>query len=189
MAIREIMRAAVAGKGDSPRTKVFAISVLTSPNDASAREMGYALPVAELIKLRVRQAVACGCDGIIASADDDPNAIRTHGRSRASADRDPGIREAGGALDDHKRHATPAQAIARGADYLVVGRPITQADDPAAAARTDHRRHGAWTRLDEPTDADYDETTTLSPDAARDACRRHVNSSAMASTPLQIRRD
>src|ERR1700722_20784169 len=58
----EIMRAAVAGKGASPRTKVFAISVLTSLDDSAAREMGYALPVSELIQLRVRQAVACGCD-------------------------------------------------------------------------------------------------------------------------------
>ena len=61
----EIMRAAVAGKGGSTRTKVFAISVLTSQNDAIGADMGYALPVAELVKLRVRQAVACGCDGMI----------------------------------------------------------------------------------------------------------------------------
>src|ERR1700751_5880974 len=69
----EIMRAAVLGKARSARTKVFAISVLTSQNDESVREMGYALPVADLVKLRVRQAVACGCDGMIASAADDPN--------------------------------------------------------------------------------------------------------------------
>ena len=79
----EIMRAAVAGKGRSERTKVFAISVLTSLNDAAVREMGYALPVAELIRLRVRQAVACGCDGVIASADDDPNEMRRHGAMRS----------------------------------------------------------------------------------------------------------
>ena len=131
----EIMRAAVAGKGESPRTKVFAISVLTSLDDSAAREMGYALPVSELIQLRVRQAVACGCDGIIASADDDPNAIRRMAGAEHLLIATPGIREPGGAVDDHKRHATPAQAIARGADYLVVGRPITQAYDPAMAAR------------------------------------------------------
>ena len=91
----EIMRAAVAGKGRSERTKVFAISVLTSLNDAAVREMGYALPVAELIRLRVRQAVACGCDGVIASADDDPNAIRRHGECGASACRDTGDSRAG----------------------------------------------------------------------------------------------
>jgi orotidine-5'-phosphate decarboxylase len=130
----EIMRAAVAGKGGSERTKVFAISVLTSLDDAAAQEMGYALPVAELIRLRVRQAVACGCDGIVASADDDPNAIRRMARAEHLLIATPGIREPGGAVNDHKRHATPAQAIARGADYLVVGRPITKSDDPAAAA-------------------------------------------------------
>jgi orotidine-5'-phosphate decarboxylase len=131
----EIMRAAVAGKAGSPRTKVFAISVLTSLNDAAVREMGYALSVPELIRLRVRQAVECGCDGIIASADDDPNAIRKLAGADHLLIATPGIREPGGSADDHKRHATPAQAIARGADYLVVGRPITQADDPATAAR------------------------------------------------------
>ena len=47
----------------------------------------------------------------------------------------PGIREPGGDVHEQKRDATPAQAIARGADYLVVGRPITQANDPAAAAK------------------------------------------------------
>lgn len=131
----EIMRAAVAGKGGSERTKVFAISVLTSLNDAAVREMGYALPVAELIRLRVRQAVESGCDGIIASADDDPNAMRRMANAGHLLVATPGIREPGGSVDDHKRYATPAQAIARGADYLVVGRPITQADDPAAAAK------------------------------------------------------
>jgi orotidine-5'-phosphate decarboxylase len=131
----EIMGAAVSGRGGSARTMVFAISVLTSLDDAAVREMGYALPVAELIRLRVRQAVECGCDGIIASADDNPNAIRLMAGAQHLLIATPGIREPGGAADDHKRHTTPAQAIARGADYLVVGRPITQTDDPAAAAR------------------------------------------------------
>jgi orotidine-5'-phosphate decarboxylase len=97
--------------------------------------MGYALSVRELIKLRVKQAVECGCDGIIASADDDPGAIRREAGADGLLVVTPGIREPGGAVDDHKRHTTPAQAIARGADYLVVGRPIAKADDPAAAAR------------------------------------------------------
>lgn len=131
----EIMRAAVAGKAGSARTKVFAISVLTSLNDAAVREMGYALSVQELIRLRVKQAVECGCDGMIASADDNPNAIRAMAGAEHLLIATPGIREPGGSADDHKRHATPAQAIARGADYLVVGRPITQADNSAATAK------------------------------------------------------
>jgi orotidine-5'-phosphate decarboxylase len=131
----EIMRAAVAGRGASSLTKVFAISVLTSQNDASVKEMGYALPVADLIKLRVKQAVASGCNGLIASAADDPNAIRTMAAAPNLLIATPGIREPGGDTHEQKRVATPAQAIARGADYIVVGRPITQADDPAEAAR------------------------------------------------------
>jgi orotidine-5'-phosphate decarboxylase len=131
----DIMRAAVAGKAGSARTKVFAISVLTSQNDNSVREMGYALSVSELIRLRAGQAVACGCDGIIASAHDDPNAIRAAVGAPHLLIATPGIREPGADQHDQRRVATPAQAIARGADYLVVGRPITRADDPVASAR------------------------------------------------------
>jgi orotidine-5'-phosphate decarboxylase len=131
----DIMRAAVAGRGGSTRTKVFAISVLTSQNDTSVREMGYALSVPELIRLRVGQAVACGCDGIIASAYDDPNAIRATAGAQHLLVATPGIRELGADTHEQKRVATPAQAIAHGADYLIVGRPITLADDPAAAAQ------------------------------------------------------
>jgi orotidine-5'-phosphate decarboxylase len=131
----EIMRAAVAGKAGSARTKIFAISALTSLDDKALREMGYALSVRELIRLRMRQAVECGCDGVIASADDNPDEMRRLAGAEHLLIATPGIREPGGSVDDHKRHATPAQAIARGADYLVVGRPITKSDDPAAAAR------------------------------------------------------
>jgi len=97
--------------------------------------MGYALPVSDLIRLRVRQAVECGCDGMIASADDDPDAIRRTAGADHLLIATPGIREPGGDTHEQKRVATPAQAIARGADYLVVGRPITQVHDPVAAAR------------------------------------------------------
>jgi orotidine-5'-phosphate decarboxylase len=96
--------------------------------------MGYALPVRDLIKLRVRQAVEAGCDGVIASADDNPDEMRRQVGADHLLVATPGIREAGGAADDHRRRATPAQAIARGADYLVVGRPIIKSDDPAGAA-------------------------------------------------------
>jgi orotidine-5'-phosphate decarboxylase len=97
--------------------------------------MGYALSVAELVQLRARQAVACGCDGLIASAHDDPDAIRATIAAEHLLIATPGIREPGAETHDQQRVATPRQAIARGADYLVVGRPITQAADPAGAAR------------------------------------------------------
>ena len=128
-----IMRAAVEGRGSSG-LQVFAISVLTSQDDAALREMGYDRTVQDLIALRVRSAAACGCDGVIASASDDPDALRALAGSEALLVTTPGIRLAGQALDDQKRAATPDAAIERGADYLVVGRPITRADDPRGQA-------------------------------------------------------
>ena len=129
----EIVAAAAAGARDTGLL-VFAVTVLTSQDDASLVAMGYQQTVAELVALRVRAAAAAGAHGVIASAADDPDAIRAlAGKSLLVAT--PGIRLAGAAGDDQKRVATPEQAVARGADYLVVGRPITQAADPAAAVQ------------------------------------------------------
>jgi orotidine-5'-phosphate decarboxylase len=128
-----ILRAAVEGRGDAPLL-VFAISVLTSLDDAAIRQLGYTCPVDELVRLRARNAVACGADGLIASAQDNPDEIRRIAGSDRLLIGTPGIRPAGSALDDQRRAGTPADAIARGADYLVVGRPITQHADPAAQA-------------------------------------------------------
>jgi orotidine-5'-phosphate decarboxylase len=128
-----IMRAAVDGRGSSTLL-VFAISVLTSLHDEGLRQLGYMVPLDDLIRLRVRNAVACGCDGIVASAQDNPTEIRRLAGSESLLIATPGIRPAGTALHDHRRSGTPAAAIASGADYLVVGRPITQHDDPAAQA-------------------------------------------------------
>lgn len=128
-----IMRAAVEGRGASP-LKVFAITVLTSLHDEGLRQLGYMCPLDELVRLRVRNAVACGCDGIIASAQDNPNEIRRLAGSDSLLIATPGIRPAGAALHDHRRSGTPGDAIASGADYLVVGRPITQHAQPAAEA-------------------------------------------------------
>ena len=130
----DMLRAAVDGRGDSA-LRVFAISVLTSQDDAALRAMGLDRPLQDVIDLRVRHAAEAGCDGVIASAADDPDALRRRvGRSDLLV-ATPGIRLAGGERHDQKRAATPDAAIARGADYLVVGRPVTQAPDPAAAAR------------------------------------------------------
>jgi orotidine-5'-phosphate decarboxylase len=128
-----IMRAAVEGRGTSG-ILVFAISVLTSLDEAGLRELGFAGSLDDLVRRRVASAAACGCDGVIASAQDDPNEIRRSAGSEALLVGTPGIRPAGSALDDHRRAGTPGEAIARGADYLVVGRPITQHADPAAQA-------------------------------------------------------
>jgi orotidine-5'-phosphate decarboxylase len=129
----EIMKAAVAGKGNS-RLKIFAITVLTSVDQDGLREVGYLCSVEDLIRLRVKRAIECGCDGIIASPHDNPNRIRELAGEQRLLVATPGVRLAGSSADDHKRPGTPAQAISAGADYLVVGRPIVRSDDPARAA-------------------------------------------------------
>jgi len=130
----QVMRAAVKGKRGSD-LKIFAISVLTSLDDAALKQMGYALPARELVHLRAKQAVECGCDGLIASAADDPNELRRIAGSERLLIGTPGIRGAEDSTDDHARLATPKAAIERGSDYLVVGRPIIAHADPAARAR------------------------------------------------------
>ena len=130
----EIMRAAVEGKGNS-QLKILAITALTSLDQEGLRDLGYECSLEDLIRRRVQGAIACGCDGIIAAPRDDLGRIR----QLEGADRlliaTPGVRLADAASDDHKRPGTPAQAIAAGADYLVVGRPIIRSADPVVAAR------------------------------------------------------
>lgn len=130
----EIMRAAVAGKGDAHDLKILAVTVLTSLDDAALKEMGFSRPLQDLVDFKVASAIASGCDGIIAAPLDRPDAIRQKFHSPGLLIVTPGIRPAGSNVDDHKRAATPTAAIANGADYLVVGRPIIAAPDPAGAA-------------------------------------------------------
>ena len=136
----EIVAAAADGARGT-ELLVFAITVLTSQDDAALKAMGYDKTVPELVALRARSAAQAGAHGVIASALDDPGMIRRLAGAPLLV-ATPGIRmaasgpETGGAPgDDQKRVATPEAAIRAGADYLVVGRPITQAADPAAAAR------------------------------------------------------
>jgi orotidine-5'-phosphate decarboxylase len=128
----QTMAAARVGAEGSD-TKILGVTVMTSMTDESLAEAGYAQGVAQTVARRADQARAVGIAGLILS----PHEVMA---MRARVGRDlllvtPGVRPAGAALGDQKRVATPAQAIADGADHLVVGRPITQADDPAAAAR------------------------------------------------------
>jgi len=129
----EIMRAAVEGKGDAG-LKILAITVLTSVDQDGLRDLGYLCAVEELIRLRVQRSIACGCDGIIAAPYDNPNEIRELAGEDKLLIVTPGVRLAGTSADDHKRPGTPAQAIAAGADYLVVGRPIVKSENPTLAA-------------------------------------------------------
>ena len=130
-AFPQTMKAAVKGRG-AGSLKILAVTVMTSYDDADLVEAGYALGVRDLVERRARQAHAIGVDGLILS----PEEVSA---MRALLGPDitlitPGIRPSGSAAGDQKRIMTPANAIEAGADYLVIGRPVTQADDPKASA-------------------------------------------------------
>jgi orotidine-5'-phosphate decarboxylase len=126
-----VMRAAVEGKGES-NLKLLAVTVLTSFDQSDLLDIGYLCSVAELVALRARKAVEAGMDGVVASPLDAAAVRAVAGPDAILVT--PGVRSAGGAAADQKRIATPAQALRNGADYLVMGRQITRAADPAAAA-------------------------------------------------------
>lgn len=120
-----IMTAAVEAKAGTD-LKVFAVTVLTNLDDAALFEMGYRLGARDLVMLRARNAVTAKCDGIIASADDNPDRIRDLAQDEQLLIATPGIRLKDGKRHDQKRVADPREAILNGADYLVVGRPIIE---------------------------------------------------------------
>jgi len=127
----QTMRAARAGaKGSS--LKILGVSVLTSSDDADLAEAGYALGVRNLVERRARQAAEIGVGGLVCSAAE-VAALRLFVPADFALVT-PGIRPAGAEAGDQKRVATPAAAIRDGASHLVVGRPITGAFDPRAAA-------------------------------------------------------
>ena len=132
---REIVRAAVAARGDAD-LKLLAVTVLTSLDADDLKELyfGEDVDLRTLVLYRARNAIAHGCDGVVASPEE-ARAIRAIDGAGNLAIVTPGIRAAGAGLDDHKRAGTPGSAIADGSDYLVVGRPIIRAEDPVAAAR------------------------------------------------------
>lgn len=127
----QTMKAAADARGDSG-LKILGVTVLTSYDEADLAEAGYATGVSDLVARRARQAQAIGIDGIVCSAEEAANLRAIVGRDMSLVT--PGIRPAGSAVGDQKRIMTPARAIAAGADYLVIGRPIMEAADPKAAA-------------------------------------------------------
>lgn len=130
-AFPQTMKAAVRGKGSSP-LRILAVTVMTSYDDADLVEAGYAMGVKDLVARRALQAREAGVDGLILSPEE-VGAMRVllgPGMDLVT----PGIRPASAEKGDQKRVMTPADAIRAGADRLVVGRPITQAADPKAAA-------------------------------------------------------
>ena len=130
----QVLAAAVEGTAGSS-LGVLAVTVLTSLDDAALQASGYAMDVATLVGRRVREAAAAGCAGVIASAADHPDVLReASGRANLLVVT-PGIRMPGDDAGDQRRTATPREAIRRGADYIVVGRPIVRAAHPSDAAR------------------------------------------------------
>jgi orotidine-5'-phosphate decarboxylase len=127
----QTMKAAAAGKGSS-KLKILAVTVLTSYDDNDLVQAGYRTKVGELAAMRAQQARDAGVDGLVCSPEEVANLRQLVGGGMLLVT--PGIRPAGSAAGDQKRIMTPAKAIAAGADHLVVGRPITEAADPKAAA-------------------------------------------------------
>ncbi len=127
----QTMRAAVAGARGSS-LELLAVTILTSYDDADLLEAGYRFGVVEMVLRRAEQAQGLGVHGLVASAAEAADIRKALGKDMRLVT--PGIRPDGGELGDQKRVATPATAIRGGADYLVVGRPITAAADPRRAA-------------------------------------------------------
>jgi orotidine-5'-phosphate decarboxylase len=127
----QTMKAAVEARAGS-ELKILAVTVLTSYDDADLHAAGYRLNVSDLVEARAQQAQVLGVDGLVSSPEEAASLRKIVGHQMTLVT--PGIRPAGAATGDQKRIMTPARAIAAGADYLVVGRPITEAADPKAAA-------------------------------------------------------
>jgi orotidine-5'-phosphate decarboxylase len=127
----QTMKAAVEARAGSS-LKILAVTVLTSYDDGDLHAAGYRLNVSDLVEARAQQAQVLGVDGLVSSPEEAASLRKIVGHQMTLVT--PGIRPAGAAIGDQKRIMTPARAIAAGADYLVVGRPITEAADPRAAA-------------------------------------------------------
>ena len=127
--VTQVMRAALEGRGASP-LNLLAVSVLTSFDQRDVEDLGYSCTLSQLVVGRVRQAMECGMDGVIGSPLE-AQAIRAlTGPDMILVT--PGVRSAGAPAGDQKRVATPAEAIAKGANYLVIGRQVTRSSDPRA---------------------------------------------------------
>jgi orotidine-5'-phosphate decarboxylase len=127
----QTMKAAVEARAGS-NLKILAVTVLTSYDDGDLHAAGYRLGVSDLVEARAQQAQVLGVDGLVCSAEEAASLHKIVGHQMHLVT--PGIRPAGSATSDQKRIMTPARAIAAGADYLVVGRPVLEAADPKAAA-------------------------------------------------------
>lgn len=127
----QTMKAAVEARAGS-NLRILAVTVLTSYDDNDLHAAGYRFNVADLVEARAQQAQVLGVDGLVSSPEEAASLRKIVGHQMKLVT--PGIRPAGSASGDQKRIMTPSRAIAAGADYLVVGRPILEGADPKAAA-------------------------------------------------------
>lgn len=127
----DVMRAAVAGRGQAP-LKILGVTVLTSLDQQALQDIGYNDNAQSLVMRRVEQAMDAGIDGVVSSPLE-AAAIRANVPDGFLVVT-PGVRPKGADAGDQKRIATPQEALKFGASHLVIGRPITQAADPRAAA-------------------------------------------------------
>src|SRR3978361_778493 len=123
----QTMKAAVEARAGSS-LKILAAPGLTSYADGALHAAGYRLGVSDLVEARAQQAQVLGVDGLVCSPEEGASLRKIGGPQMALGT--PGVRPAGAAAGDQKRVMTPSRAIAAGADYLVVGRPILEAPDP-----------------------------------------------------------
>jgi orotidine-5'-phosphate decarboxylase len=127
----QTMHAAVDARAKT-KLRILAVTVLTSYDDSDLAAAGYDFTVPELVAERAAQARDIGIDGLVCSAAEAASLRSIVGPRMVLVT--PGIRPASADRDDQKRIMTPSSAIAAGADYLVVGRPILESDNPKAAA-------------------------------------------------------
>jgi orotidine-5'-phosphate decarboxylase len=128
-----MMKAAKAALDGSQTSKplLIAVTVLTSLNAEELKTIGYLKSPAEQVQHLAQLTKSCGLDGIVCSAQETELLKQQCGQDFCLVT--PGIRPAGASTDDQQRIMTPQQALASGSDYLVIGRPITQAENPAQA--------------------------------------------------------
>lgn len=122
----------VCPRGTKGRPLLIAVTILTSSTDATLQAVGIDRPVTEMVPRLARLAQQAGMDGVVASPQEVGLIRQACGRDFAVVT--PGVRPAEASVDDQKRVMTPGEALRAGADYLVIGRPISAAPDPAAAA-------------------------------------------------------
>lgn len=126
----QVVRAAAEGRGGSG-LKILAVTVLTSLTQHDLDMDGHPMPISDLVQLRVRNAVAAGADGLVMSSLEVTGARAKVGGGPLIVV--PGVRSPGVNAGDQKRVATPAEAMRYGANYMVIGRQVTRAEDPASA--------------------------------------------------------